>query len=141
MNHPLELYEFAEERGIDVDWFSMPQADSLSILLPDGSCCIALDPWKMYTISEETVSLAHELGHCETGSFYNQWAALDVRQKHENRADKWAIQRLIPAAELDRAVRDGHTELWDLAECFGVTEDFMRKALWFYRHGNLAVGA
>lgn len=141
MNHPLELYEFAEARGVDVDWFSMPQADSLSVMLPDGSCCIAVDPWKMHSLAEETVALAHELGHCETGSFYNQWAMLDVRQKHENRADKWAIRKLIPAAELDRVLREGHTELWDLAEQFGVTEDFMQKALWYYRHGNLAVGA
>ena len=92
-------------------------------------------------MTEEKVKLAHELGHCETGSFYNRWAMLDVRQKHENRADKWAIRKLVPESDLDRALRDGHTELWDLAEQFGVTEDFMQKAVWYYRHGNLAVGA
>ena len=59
-------------------------------------------------------------------------------KKHENRADKWAIQRLIPLPELDAARADGHTELWELAEYFGVTEDFMRKAVCWYTHGNLA---
>ena len=65
--------------------------------------------------------LAHELGHCETGSFYNRYAKLDLRQKHENRADKWAIQHLIPVEELDEAVADGYTDLPSLAEHFCVT--------------------
>ena len=141
MDNPLDLYAFAEERGIDVDWITMPQADSLSILMPGGSFCIALDPWKMHTLSKEIVSLAHELGHCETGSFYNKYATLDIREKHEHRADKWAIEHLVPAADLRQAAREGHTELWDLAEYFDVTEDFMQKAVWYHRHGNLAVGA
>ena len=64
--------------------------------------------------------------------------AVDSRQRHENRADKWAIRRLIPAKGLDIAVAEGHTELWDLADYFGVTEELMRKAVCLYTHGNLA---
>ena len=137
----LNLYDLAAEDGIPVYWFNLEQAESLSFNAPDGTCAIAMDPWHLVSVTEEKVKLAHELGHCETGSFYNRWAMLDVRQKHENRADKWAIRKLVPESDLDRALRDGHTELWDLAEQFGVTEDFMQKAVWYYRHGNLAVGA
>ena len=82
--------------------------------------------------------LSHELGHCKTGAFYNIWAARDVRRKHEHRADKWAIQRLIPEEELDQAVAEGCTDIWSLAEHFSVTEEFMRKAVCWYTHGNLA---
>ena len=39
---------------------------------------------------------------------------------------------------LDDAIAAGHTELWDLAEFFGVTESFLKKALCLYIHGNLA---
>lgn len=134
----IDLYNYAEEKGIDVDWVPMRRADSLSAELPDGSLCIAMDPWKMESISKETVALGHELGHCCTGSFYNRFAKRDIMQKHENRADKWAIKKLIPAEDLDSAIAEGHTELWDLAEYFGVTEDFMRKAVCWYTHGNLA---
>lgn len=136
-NNPIGLYDFAEESGIDVDWFTLTGEPSISIELPDGHGCIAIDPWKMDTVAKETVCLAHELGHCSTGSFYNRWAARDVRQKHENRADKWAINHLIPAGALDEAVSRGHTELWELADYFGVTEDFMRKAVCWYTYGNL----
>lgn len=137
-NDPLDLYAYAENRNIDVDWVPMRRATSLSVPLGDGYA-IALDPWKLGTLAQETVCLAHELGHCETGSFYNRYAALDVRQQHENRADKWAIRRLVPAEELDAAMADGCDTIPALADRFGVTEPFMRKAVCWYAHGNLAV--
>lgn len=135
----LDLYEYAENQGIDVDWIPLEQATSLSIPLPDGSYAIAVNPWKLDTLEQETVCLAHELGHCKTGSFYNRHAALDIRQKHENRADKWAIQHLIPVEDLDEAVVEGCEDIPALSEHFCVTEDLMRKAVCWYTHGNLAV--
>jgi len=45
---------------------------------------------------------------------------------------------LIPVDDLDDAVAQGCTEVWELAERFGVTEDFVRKAVCYYVHGNLA---
>ena len=136
-NHPLDLYAYAERRNIDVDWIPMRRATSLSVQLGDRYA-FALDPWKLGSLAQETVCLAHELGHCETGSFYNQYAALDVRQRHENRADKWAIQHLIPVEDLDEAVVEGCEDIPALSEHFCVTEDLMRKAVCWYTHGNLA---
>ena len=115
----------------------MCKMDSVSVLLDDGSCVIGIDCTKM-TDSQEKTQLAHEIGHCETGSFYSRYVQVDSRQRHENRADKWAIQKLIPEDELDEAVANGCTELWELAEHFGVTEDFMKKAVCWYTNGNLA---
>ena len=139
MKHtPLDLYRYAESRGIDVNWFPLKATPSLSVQLPDGSCAIAMDPWWMGTLARETVSLAHELGHCETGSFYNPNTGFDLRQRHENRANKWAIRKLIQPADLEQAVANGYHEIWQLAEYFGVTEDFMRSAICLYTHGNLA---
>ena len=136
--NPLQLYQEAEAAGIDVIWMPLRVDQSLAIQFGDGSCAIGIDPWKMDTIAKETVSMGHELGHCNTGSFYNRHAKLDIRKKHENRADKWAIKRLIPARELKQAIVDGHTEMWDLADYFNVTEDFMKKAVCWYTYGNLA---
>ena len=135
----LGLYRFAEQQDIDVDWVSMTRATSLSVPLPDGRYAIAIDPWKMDSLTMETVCLAHELGHCETGSFYNQYAVCDIRKKHENRADKWAIRRLIPRDQYETALADGCTELSALANRFGVTPEFMEKAVCFYTYGNLAI--
>ena len=134
----MALYEFADTRQIDIDWYSMSRAESLSIRMDDGTCAIAVDPWHLTSVADEMVKLAHELGHCETGSFYNLYSPFDIRQKHENRADKWAIKKLVPEDELDQAVAAGCTDLWSLADHFGVTEEFMKKAVCWYTHGNLA---
>lgn len=138
MTDVLTLYREAEQSGIPIYWFEMEAAESLSIMDGDGRCAIALDPWYLRTLAEEKSKVAHELGHCKTGSFYNENAVLDVRQKHENRADKWAIRRMIPREELEQAVESGCVSFWELADRFDVTEDLMRKAVCLYQHGNLA---
>ena len=138
MTDLLDLYQLAEREGIGIYWFTMESTESLSIMAQDGSCAVAMDPWSLRTLAEEKTKLARELGHCETGSFYNQSAALDVRQKHENQADRWAIQHLIPSGALEEAIANGCAELWQLADYFGVTEDLMRKAVCLHLYGNMA---
>lgn len=137
--NPTALYCFTESEGIDVDCIPLAQADSMSIMLPTGECCIAINPQKMKSSQMETVCLAHELGHCETGSFYNCWAAFDIRERHEYKADKWAVMHLISVDDLDKAVADGCMDVWSLAERFNVTVDFIKKAVCWYTYGNLAV--
>lgn len=140
MKNPLNsLYVYAEDHNIDVDFISTTHAKSMSIIFPDGETSILINPTKMETTALEVVSMAHELGHCVTGSFYNLYSRLDVRKKHENKADKWAIHQLVPLDKLEKAVKTGHTEIWDLAEEFSVTEDFMQKAVCLYKNGNLDV--
>ena len=128
----LELYDLAEQHQTPVYWFDLGAAESLSLQMEDGSCAIAMDPWRIPTLADETVKLAHELGHCETGSFYNRHAAPGVRQQHENRANKWAYKKLVPEDELKQAILQGYRKPWELAEYFGVTEAFLRGALEFY---------
>lgn len=134
----LALYDFAKQQNIEVIQFPMSENGSMSIMLDDGSCFIGIDPATQDGSTQERVHLGHELGHCITGSFYNRYAAIDYRQRHENRADKWAIRCLIPVEDLDEAVAEGCCELWDLADRFGVTEDFIKKAVCYYVHGNVA---
>ena len=131
------LYQIAEEEGIAVDCFGLASREAMSYMDEDGDCFVAIDPIQLRGEKEEREKLAHELGHCETGSFYNRYAACDVRQKHENRADKWAIHKLIPREDLEQAVEAGYTEPWELAEYFNVTEDIMKKAVCLYTYGNL----
>lgn len=132
MDQLTALYALACGQGISVYRFSLPETGSLSIQDEGGHCSIGLDEGAMETSAERTVHLAHEVGHCLTGSFYNRYAPCDLRQKHENRADRWAIRRLIDPVQLYDALESGITEPWELAEQFGVTEPFMRKALRYY---------
>jgi len=133
-----DLYLYADKKNIEILDHPMPYCGSMSIVGEDGHCYIGIDESVMNTDAITKVHLAHELGHCMTGSFYSRHTAVDSRQRHENRADKWAIRKLITADALDSAVADGCTEIWELAERFGVTEQFMKKAICLYVYGNLA---
>lgn len=134
----LHLYDYAQQNNIEVIQFPMPLNGSMSIMDESGACYIGMDQSVQDNGPQERTHLAHEIGHCRTGSFYNRYSNFDCRQRHENRADKWAVQYLIPVDALDEAVANGCTELWELAERFGVTEDFIRKTVCWYTHGNLA---
>ncbi len=134
----MDLYNVAEQEDVTVDCFELDAREALSVMDGDGTCFIAIDPMKLQSVQDEKSKLAHELGHCLTGSFYNRYAACDVRKKHENRADKWAIVQLIPRAELMAAMERGCSAPWELAELFDVNEDLVRKAMCWYIHGSLA---
>jgi hypothetical protein len=132
------LYDLARQKNIEVIRYPMGENGSMSLMADSGACYIGMDESVRDGGVQERVHLSHELGHCLTGSFYSIHTAVDCRQRHENRADKWAILQMIPVDALDDAVAAGCTEIWELAEQFGVTEDFMRKAICYYVHGNLA---
>lgn len=131
MDRRTSLYLFAWKHHIDVDYFPMQTAEAFSVPI-GGTCAIALDPTKIRSEADEAVKLSHELGHCVYGGFYNKYTPFDVRAQHENKANAWAVYRLIPWGKLKQAVKNGITEVWDLAEYFDVTEDFMRWALSYY---------
>ena len=130
----LELYRYADAQRIPVDAFPLGRMEALSLLDGEGGCHIAINPFRVQSNEDEKT----KLGHCMTGAFYTVASPCDVRARHENRADKFEIELLIGKEALENAVAAGHTELWDLAEYFGVTEEFMRKAILWYREGRLA---
>lgn len=132
------LYDIARQQNIEVIETHLPENGSLSVMDDNGKCYIGMDESVMDGSALEAVHIGHELGHCMTGSFYSIHTAIDCRQRHENRADKWAIRKIIPVDELDTAVAAGYTEIWQLAEYFSVTEQFMQKAICLYVHGNVA---
>ncbi len=132
------LYDLAKQQNIEVLSFPLAENGSMSLMGEDGSCYIGMDDGIRDGGPQERVHLGHEMGHCITGSFYNIHAAVDCRQRHENRANKWAVEALIPVDDLDEAVAQGCTQLWELADRFGVTEEFVKKAVCYYVHGNVA---
>lgn len=138
MNNLDDLYALAEEEHIEIFAFSLPATSSVSTMELDGTCYIGIDPFEIDSYAQEAQHLAHELGHCITGSFYNKYSNCDIRARHEYKANKWAIKKLIPQDELEAAVNSGLTELWELAEYFNVPVSFMQKAVEYYKEQELA---
>lgn len=131
-----KLYDLAAQNKIDIFPFELNGCESLS-LLDNGDCFVAINPYKIENNADEKVKLAHELGHCTMGAFYNIFSPIDIRSKHERTANKWAIKKLIPEDELKEACVFCNNR-YELSEYFGVTEEFMQKALDYYSAGNLS---
>ncbi len=133
-NDLLSLYSVAEEEGVPVDYFQLQKREALSIMdTADRSCSIAIDPLRLTGPRDEKMKLAHELGHCMTGSFYNPYTPLDVRAQHETRANRWAYRQLVPTEVLLDAVQSGCRNMWELAEYLDLPEDFLTDALDYYK--------
>lgn len=127
------VYDCIEHNNINLYNIELESTPSLSV---DG--VIGLDRTKVLSMAQEKVILAHELGHCVTGSFYNIHATCDIRGKHEHRADVWSYKVLLPYDALKQAIRDGYTEVWQIAEYFDLTEEFTAKAIMYYKEQEIA---
>lgn len=137
MEKIISLYDELNRAGVRFYHWDLDDLQAATIELK-GRYGVFMDFGNIHTGAEELVVVAHEGGHISTGATHRVDSPYDLVEKHEYKADKWAIQRLIPEEALDEAVADGCTELWQLAEHFGVTEEFMKKAVCWYVHGNLA---
>lgn len=130
----IDLYELAEQEKMDVYWYTFddPMLESLVVELSDGSCAIALDPLKFHSLGDEKYKLAHELGHGLTGSLYLRHTPLDERGRSEQRADRWAIHKLLPFEALQEAILQGITDRQELAEYFQLPLKLINKAIDHY---------
>ena len=127
-----ELYELAERLDIKIYGFSLPHSSAVSCMDRSGRCSIGLDNSRSYSDSERKTMLAHELGHCSTGAFYNQYSPFSLRSKCERKADEWAILNCVPYDQLINACRSGVNGSYELSEYFGVSESFIHKAIEYY---------
>jgi len=123
-----QLYERALNQGIEIDNVKMRELRAISF--PEG--WIAIDMRKFDSKRELKCILAHEIGHCETGSFYNIYSPFDLKAKCEYKANKRAVEILMPIDEVREAMHNGYRSAWALAELFEVTQTFAHMAMTFY---------
>ncbi len=138
------LYQWLDSEGVFVSDNRLPfskkdtKATTIKLKPPYEIWGIFLDKSRLKTKAEEKSALLHEGGHYATGTTHEVSSPFDLVEKHEYKADKWAVERALSAEDLDDAIAAGYTEMWDLADYFHVTEEFMRKAVCWYTYGNLA---
>ena len=128
------LYNIAVQNDITVDYYCLKHQPCFSVQDNNFHCYIAIDYKRIKSDKDEKEKLAHEIGHCMTGTFYNRSSPLQNKEQMEWRATLWAIKKLIPKDELQKAVKNGIIELWELAERFEVSEDIMQKAVEYYKN-------
>lgn len=79
--------------------------------------------------------IAHEMGHCMTDEFYDAYSVVPMG-RCERRATRWAANYIASREEVINAIRSGDSELWQLAEHFGVNKMFMIDILKEYNLWN-----
>lgn len=127
-----EALDFAISRGYNIVHTDLTATRSISVQHGD-KCTIGID--RNLTETEEKEAVMHEIGHCETGTFYSPDADAITKAKCEHKATRWAYERLVPYNELLSLYhsyvfnRDTSMELWDLAEHFDVSCETMAKVL------------
>ncbi|WP_099204619.1 ImmA/IrrE family metallo-endopeptidase [Scatolibacter rhodanostii] len=124
---------FADMEKEKVSLFPYEVGEEKSVTLEmNNRYAIFLDTFRVESLSETKWILAHELGHCATGCTHKVSSSLDLIEKHEYKANRWAIERYIPFEDLNIAIQGGYTERWQLAEYFDMPESFIEKALNYY---------
>lgn len=136
-----ELYQQAANAHINVLHYPLRKTRSLSMRLPTGVCFIAMDESTCDGSIREREHLTHEMGHCITNTFYSRSASAALRQYQENLAEEWAIHRLIPAHALEETIASGVTDLHDLAAHFGVSVEFLKKAICLHYFDTMNVNS
>ena len=124
----LNLYDIAEKNNITIDFFDTKEIKAFSI---PGA--IVLNADKHQTQCEIKTSLAHELGHHMKNAFYNITSTFETRGRQEERAKRWAVENVITYDKLNEAIKIGIREIWELADYFNVTEDFIRDAVGVFK--------
>ncbi|WP_099205620.1 ImmA/IrrE family metallo-endopeptidase [Scatolibacter rhodanostii] len=124
---------FADMEAEKVSLFPYEVGEEKSVTLEmNNQYAIFLDTFRVKTVTETKWILAHELGHCATGCTHKVSSSLDLVEKHEYKANRWAIERYIPFEKLSVAIQEGYAEKWQLAEYFDMPESFIEKALNYY---------
>lgn len=97
-----------------------------------GDYAVFTDVSAFPTLREAKRAIAHEIGHCATGCTHKVSSPIDLVEKHEYKANRWAVTHYIPFQEIDKAVHEGYTQPFELAEYFDVPEHMIAWAIHYY---------
>ena len=122
--------------SMDIMVADMPHQNN-ACTCSESARIIGINPNKIKTQAEQRTALLHEAGHFKSGAFYNKKATFQVMEQAEHKAWKSAILDNITRARLQECFSKGITELWELAEEFNVNEDFMLKAILYYKEKDM----
>lgn len=134
MERLFEIYRELHEAGVimvnrNFDFDNQKKAVVLDV---KGRVGLYIDISNISSVADEIVTITHEWAHLTTGALHHVDADDVTRRKDEARAARAKIERLIPAHKLQRAIAEGYTELWELADYFNMPYDFMEKAAQHY---------
>ncbi len=130
------LYKIAEENNYTITYHKTHCTKSFVVEFAN-EFFINLDEKSIGSSEEMNVCLAHELGHCLSGTVYTINHTKLYRGSAEYRADYRAALLLIPVDKLVDCIKKGNYELYAIAEYFNTTEEFVARTITIYKNKGL----
>jgi len=109
LNKALSLYRELHEAGVSCFSWTLGSEKAATIELK-GAYALFVDFDNITSAAEEAAVIAHEYGHIATGTTHRVCSPYDLVERHEHRANKWAIEKLLPRDELYALYADGLTQ-------------------------------
>lgn len=118
-----DIIHILEKENIEVEWMDLKHFAGVYVKIEDSHIIVLNNNLKSQ--KEIKVALIHELGHFFTGTIYRHEMGYFYVDKCEYKALKWAVMFLMPKEEIEKAIKKGVKEVWDLAEYFDVPEEWV----------------
>lgn len=125
------IYNKIEENNIKVFPFGIDGIKAVSIET-EGKYGVFLNKEEISDLDEEFCVLAHEYGHCKSGSTHKLYSPYDLISRHEYQADRQAILEFLPVDRIKKAVDDGMVSIYEISEYLDIPEKFVAKAIKHY---------
>ncbi|MFT9056770.1 MAG: ImmA/IrrE family metallo-endopeptidase [Ethanoligenens sp.] len=131
------LFKQAEENGISIYELPLDSTKSMIADLGNDNAAICLASSNIASEKEAEESVAHELGHFFTGTYYDSPYCDNNRGKMEHQANVWMVKKLLPPSAIYAAVADGCCEIWEISDYCDCTENLVKKAIEVYTQKGL----
>jgi len=132
------VYNDIDKANIKIYDYHISDTKKAACVRTNSIKAIAIDKSQIKTSAEERTIITEELSHYETNSLYlieftsNTHIGRLNQIICEAKARHHTIKKLLPFKEMKEAIHNGCTEIYELAEHFEVTEDFIKSAIKYY---------
>lgn len=126
-----DFYRYCQKNRVDVITYNgCPQPGAT--IRDQGNYAIFLDFTKIASTRLLRGVCYHEMGHAATGALHKVDSPYELVERNEYRANRWATQHFLTAAEFREAFSYGYTEPWQLAEYFDLPQREIENALKYW---------
>lgn len=128
----VDVYKKIEDNDVQIFSFGISGIKGLTICT-DGNYGVFINDKEIENSDEEFCVVAHEYGHCTTGTLYSVSSDKFYISQCEYRADRKAILTFLPTERLNNAIYYGCQTSYEFSEYLGLPEKFVVMAFKHYR--------
>ena len=127
-----DVYKKIDEKNIELFTRRMKYCDAATIEV-NKAYGIIIDQTQLKDRNDEFMALAHEYGHCESGTTHKLDSEFQLIGQHENRANRAAVYEFLPVEKIKDAFKHKYFDYWEIADYLDMPEPFIIMAIEIYR--------